>query len=94
MFALIIMQFQLTHGIRNKHNANDNTSGVLTLLYIMKKLPPNMRNKVCFVFFDNEEKGLLGSKAMNKKYKDLFLAKLVINFDCVGNGKELQRSPR
>ena len=85
MFALIVMQFQLTYGIKNKHNANDNTSGVLTLLCIMKRLPPNIRNKVCFVFFDNEEKGLLGSIFFAQKHHHS-QKRLLINFDCVGDG--------
>jgi hypothetical protein len=88
MFALIVMQFQLTHGIKNKHNANDNTSGVLTLLKIMKDLPPNLRNKVCFVFFDNEEKGLFGSIFFAQKHSRS-QKKLLINFDCVGDGNSV-----
>ena len=41
-------------------------------------------NEVAFVLFDNEERGLLGSKALNKKYSDLLKNKMVINFDCIG----------
>jgi Zn-dependent M28 family amino/carboxypeptidase len=44
---------------------------------------------VAFILFDNEEKGLLGSKVYNKKYKSLMEDKLVINFDCVGNGDNI-----
>ena len=75
--------YLLTRAFENKHNANDNTSGVATLFEIIKK-----RNdkKVAFILFDNEEKGLLGSKAFNKKYSDILKDKLVINLDCVGNG--------
>lgn len=39
------------------------------------------------MLFDNEEKGLLGSRAFSKKYKSILENKFVINFDCVGNGK-------
>lgn len=87
-FAIMFMWLQLSFGIRNKHNANDNTSGVLTLLYIMKKLPPDKKEKVCFVFFDNEEKGLFGSSFFAKKYSRS-QEKLLINFDCVGDGNNI-----
>ena len=75
--------FLLTRTLPNKHNKNDNTSGVATVLSIAKQIK---NDKVAFVLFDNEEKGLLGSKALNKRYKSDFENKLVINFDCVGNG--------
>ncbi len=76
-----------TRCFTNKNNKNDNTSGVATLVSIAKSV--EKKDKVAFVFFDNEEKGLLGSKAMAKKYKNELKDKLVINFDCVGNGKEI-----
>ena len=78
--------FGATRLITNKNNVNDNTSGVATLLSIAKQ---TNSKKIAFVLFDNEEKGLLGSKAMNKKYKELLKNKLVVNFDCVANGKEI-----
>ena len=67
----------------NKHNFNDNTSGISVLVDMMSK---TNSNEVAFIFFDNEEKGLLGSKAFNKVHKELLNDKLVINLDCVGNG--------
>ena len=76
---------------KNKNNRNDNTSGVLSLLSLAEKVASDeeMRKKCCFVFFDNEEWGLLGSggfaKDCKKKGIDLSATK-VINFDCVGNG--------
>ncbi len=78
--------FCATRFVTNKNNVNDNTSGVATVLTLAKRIN---KKEVAFVLFDNEEKGLLGSKAMNKKYKDLLKDKLIINFDCVANGKEI-----
>ena len=50
---------------------------------------PALREKCCFVFFDNEEWGLLGSGGFARHCKkqgiDLKKTKM-INFDCVGNG--------
>ena len=48
-------------GPANKNNANDNTSGVVTVLEIARSLPDNFRKDVCFVLFDLEEAGLIGS---------------------------------
>ena len=76
----------LLAGPANKHTANDNTSGVITLLEIYEKLSEEEKQKVCFVFFDNEEAGLLGSAQFRKVYKKQMKDKLMINFDCVSDG--------
>lgn len=81
-----VLFFIATMTFTNKHNFNDNTSGVATVLEIIKT---TQKNDICVVLFDNEEKGLLGSKAFNKKYKNIVDEKLIINFDCVGNGNNI-----
>lgn len=81
--ALICLVF---FGPANKTTANDNTSGVITLLEIYQSLSAQQKADVCFVFFDNEEKGLLGSSLFRKKYKNQVKDKLLINFDCVSDG--------
>lgn len=73
----------------NKNNANDNTSGVATLLEIMERLPRESASRVAFLFFDNEEKGKKGSKAYVADHKDAMQETLTVNFDCVGNGKNI-----
>lgn len=87
---LFLSIYLLLYGFPNKNNYNDNTSGVITLIEMMKKIPEEDRGKVCFVFFDNEEKGLLGSKAFFKKHLfDGIEKKLLVNFDCVSEGDNL-----
>ena len=81
-------------GKANKHTANDNTSGVAALLETALALPEELRGKVCFVFFDNEEKGLLGSAAFAGRHPAAKREALVLNFDCVGDGDFLQFFPR
>ena len=76
-------------GPANKNNANDNTSGVITLFKGAFALEPGKKSNVAFIFFDNEEKGLLGSFAFKKRYKEIARSKLVFNFDSVGNGDQL-----
>lgn len=71
-------------GKANKHTVNDNTSGIITLLELMEC--KDIRDQVCFVFFDHEEMGLLGSGAFKKKHKHIMKDKLLINFDCVSDG--------
>lgn len=78
--------YLLTRAFTNKHNKNDNTSGVSV---VMKLMSMNNNKNVAFVLFDNEEKGLLGSKAFNKAHKELLDNKLVINLDCVGVGENI-----
>lgn len=83
-YALLI--WLMLAGPANKHTANDNTSGVITLLEIYHTMSEEDRAKVCFVFFDNEEKGVIGSAQFRKKYKKSMKDKLLINFDCVSDG--------
>ena len=73
-------------GPANKHTANDNTSGVTTLLDIMQALPSDQRDGVAFVFFDLEEMGLFGSAGFANKHKKLAQNTLLLNFDCVSDG--------
>lgn len=81
------MVYVLMLGPANKHTANDNTSGVITLIEIMETLTEAEKSQVAFVFFDNEENGLLGSSRFAKDHKkDQLKSKLVLNFDCVSDG--------
>ena len=83
----------LMFGPANKRTANDNTSGVVTLVETALAMPEELRSRVCFVFFDNEEKGLFGSAAFAKAHKAAKSGKLLLNFDCVGEGDSLQFFP-
>ncbi len=89
MLLYLLIYFGAFFGIyrcgTNKHNKNDNTSGVATVLSIMAQKPEN----VAFILFDNEEKGLLGSKTLLKSNKELWQNKLLVNFDCVGLGENI-----
>ena len=84
---LLVEMYLLMAGPANKHTANDNTSGVTTLLDIMTALPEELRSEVAFVFFDLEEMGLLGSAGFAGKHKKATKNTLLINFDCVSDGK-------
>lgn len=74
-------------GKANKHTANDNTSGVITLVEALAC--QELQGKICCVFFDHEEVGLFGSMAFASKHKRIMKDKLLINFDCVGDGDHL-----
>ncbi len=86
-FALFIGVFFL--GPPNKHTANDNTSGVVTLCEMMCSMTAQDREKCAFVFFDNEENGLLGSSYFRKIHKKEITDKLLVNLDCVGDGDHI-----
>ena len=85
-FSLLAVLFC---GPANKHTANDNTSGVTTLLDLMNATPPEDRNTVAFIFFDNEEKGLFGSASYRSHHKKETEEKLLLNFDCVSDGNNM-----
>ena len=92
-FSALLLVLMLIIGPANKNNANDNTSGVVTLLEIARTLPENQRHKVCFVLFDLEEAGLIGSASYRKKHKKATDNQLVLNLDCVGDGDHIRMFP-
>lgn len=81
--------FMMLAGVANPHNANDNTSGVAAVMEIVRRMPEEARNKAAFILFDNEEKGLRGSKGYAKAHPMVKQMSLVVNMDCVGNGETL-----
>ena len=83
------MLYLLMAGPANKHTANDNTSGVITLCEIYSKLTEQQKQKVALVFFDNEEIGLVGSSLFKKQYGKIMSNKLLVNFDCVSDGDNI-----
>ena len=90
VIALVLLQF---FGPANRTNANDNTSGVVTLLEIARTMPDNQRHKVCFVLFDLEEAGLIGSSSYRRKHKKASNNQMVLNLDCVGDGDHIMMFP-
>ena len=83
-FAYLIM-----FGKENKNTANDNTSGIITLCEIMLNMTENELTTTAFVFFDNEELGLIGSSAFSKIHREEVKNKIVVNFDCVSDGETM-----
>lgn len=92
LFVWVILALMLI-GPANPSNANDNTSGVVTLLEIAKSMPENQRKHVCFVMFDLEEAGLIGSASYRKAHKAQTDRQVVLNLDCVGDGDNLMLFP-
>lgn len=93
MMSIVLVLVLMLIGPANRHNANDNTSGVVTLLEMMRTLPENQRHKVCFVLFDLEEAGLIGSSSYRKAHKKASDTQIVLNLDCVGDGDHLMMFP-
>ncbi len=94
MLTLLLSMLLLMYGPANDSNANDNTSGVVTVLEIAKALPEQYRDKVSFVLFDLEEAGLIGSSAYRTAHKKETNGQIVWNFDCVGDGDEIMLFPK
>jgi Zn-dependent M28 family amino/carboxypeptidase len=85
-FGLLALMMK---GPANRTTMNDNTSGVAALIGIMTALPEEMRRQCAFVFFDNEEMGMLGSSAFRKKHGKRMQSVPLINLDCIGDGDTL-----
>lgn len=91
---LFLDLYLMMFGPANPNCANDNTSGVVTVLEIARTLPEIHRDKVCFVLFDLEEAGLIGSSSYRKAHKKAIRNQIVLNLDCVGDGDEIILFPR
>ena len=85
----LVLLYLLLGGPANKNTANDNTSGVTTILNIVEELPQDQKSNVAFVLFDLEEVGLFGSSSFASKHKTIKKNTLVINFDCVSDGETI-----
>ncbi len=81
--------YLLLCGPANKSNTNDNTSGVITLIELYTNMSDEAKKECAFVFFDNEEKGLLGSRLFKKIYKKEMKNFVLVNFDCVADGDNI-----
>lgn len=93
LLCLYVILILMLVGPANRHNANDNTSGVVAVLEIAKSMPESYRDHVCFVLFDLEEAGLIGSASYRKTHKKHTSSQLVLNMDCVGDGSEIMMFP-
>ena len=93
LLSLYVLLGFMMFGMGNPNNANDNTSGVVTVLEVATSLPEELKSKVCFVLFDLEEAGLIGSAAYAKAHKTKVKSQIVLNCDCVGDGDELMMFP-
>ena len=87
--SVYVMLGIMMFGPANKHNVNDNTSGVAAVMELMARIPEADRSKTSFILFDNEEKGMLGSGAYASSHKAVKKEKLIINMDCVGDGENI-----
>lgn len=92
LFVYVLLGLMM-FGPGNKNNANDNTSGVVTVLETAAALPENLRAQVCFVLFDLEEAGLVGSSGYFSRHKKTAKDQLILNCDCVGDGNNLMMFP-
>jgi len=89
LFVVYLLTGLLISGVPNRHTANDNTSGVITLIESMLSMPRELRDKAAFVLFDNEEYGLVGSRYFLAQHKNAMNNKQLVNFDCVSDGDNI-----
>lgn len=83
--VLLLFVYLIMFGPANKHTANDNTSGVATILGLLNEFKST--DDVALVLFDFEEIGLVGSSSFASKHKAVMKDKILINFDCVSDGR-------
>lgn len=93
MVELIFWLTWLTLFIPNPVNANDNTSGVLGLLYLAYRWRDHpQRDRVQFVIMDNEENFLSGARSLRQTWEQegrLRAFRRIISLDCIGRGRYL-----
>lgn len=89
MAVWLLFLAALVLGPPNKHNANDNSSGVLGVVETLLALRPEEREKVCFVLFDHEESGLVGSSQFYAAHRREIGLTPLVNLDCIGDGEAI-----
>lgn len=97
IIVAILYLWMITIIIPNRNNYNDNSSGVIALLNIAHEVSRNneygdKKEKIAFVFFNNEEWGFLGSAHMKRYWNKNEISlenKKIINIDCVGAGNNI-----
>ena len=82
LLGMLLMMF----GAANKHNVNDNTSGIAALLETMQRLSPEAREKTAFILFDHQETGSRGAKSYGAQHVEVQTMKLLVDLSCVGDG--------
>lgn len=87
LIVLVVLILMMV-GPANKHTANDNTSGVATVLGLLGKFNPK-KDKVALILFDLEEVGLVGSSSFASKHKNIVKNTLLVNYDCVSDGETM-----
>ena len=87
--VMFILLYLMLAGPANRHTVNDNTSGVVTLCELLDAMGEEERRQAAFVFFDNEELGLLGSARFRQMHKAAMQNKLLVNLDCVSDGDHI-----
>lgn len=85
-FAYLALMLLMMFGAANKHNVNDNTSGIAALLETMQRLPPEAREKTAFILFDHQETGSRGAKSYGAQHVEVQTMKLLVDLNCVGDG--------
>ena len=86
---LVAETWLIMAGPQNPHTANDNTSGVVTVLTLCDRLTEQGNTDCAFILFDHEEMGLLGSAAYAKKHPDVKKNTMIVNLDCVSDGDNI-----
>lgn len=94
VFALLLLLLLLSFAVAmfaNPFNREDNTSGVIGLLALADwvKDQPELKDRVQFVFVDDEEWGLFGSMGLKQLWdrrKHPYAAADIIALDCVSRG--------
>lgn len=83
---IIIMCLEYLLKRENKNNMNDNTSGLISLFILAST---SFNKDIAFILFDNEEKGLKGSKQFSRESIELIdKDATIINLDCVASGTD------
>lgn len=89
---ILFLRINGTLSQSRKYSYNDNTSGIITVLNLMDSYK-DFNQRVAYVFLDNKEKGLIGSKALSKMMQAQKMIvqkedKKFVFLDCVGIGKD------
>ena len=84
--ATLLLMWLLFHGVANRHNANRNSSAVITAVDFMRTLDREQKRRIGFVFVDRCDRRCPGAELLASYFEKQKKNPDIIELNCIGTG--------